>query len=201
MLQENAAIIFAKEPIAGLVKTRLGKTIGMQKAANIYEQLLKYTLAEVSKLSNVEIYLYKTSDSSEDYFRNIVPYDLKLLDQKGEDLGQKMSNAFEQVFLSGAKRVIIVGTDCPAMNKSLIEQAFLELLQNDLVIGPSTDGGYYLLGMNEKQSFLFENIAWSTPTVFAETIKIAHENQLSLFRLKEYSDIDEEKDLIHYHYK
>ena len=117
--------------------------------------------------------------------------------QQGEDLGQRMENALAQAFAQGFNRAIIMGSDSPDLPEELIHEAFSLLETHDAVIGPSVDGGYYLIGFRN-DAFLpeaFEGIQWSTDTVFAETLKILEEAELSVYKLTEWQDIDTLADL------
>jgi glycosyltransferase A (GT-A) superfamily protein (DUF2064 family) len=93
---------------------------------------------------------------------------------------------------------VIIGTDCPDLNASVIMNAYVYLEDHDIVIGPASDGGYYLLGMKKLHPRLFEKIDWSTGKVLAQTLKICESSNLSTFLLPELSDIDDENDLKKY---
>lgn len=117
--------------------------------------------------------------------------------QQGEDLGQRMENALAQAFSQDFDRVIIMGSDSPDLSEELIHEAFSSLETHDAVIGPSVDGGYYLIGF-KNDAFLpetFEGIEWSTDTVFEETLKILEAAELSVYKLLEWRDIDTLADL------
>jgi rSAM/selenodomain-associated transferase 1 len=115
--------------------------------------------------------------------------------QEGNDLGERMSNAFNKVFTVGAKKAVIVGTDVPDVSKNLIASTFKLLDEKDFVIGPSTDGGYYLLGMKNLNSNLFSGISWSTEAVLNQTINRITKNNFSFAKLEELYDIDDERSL------
>ena len=193
MIEKNVVIVFAKEPIAGKVKTRLGKTIGMEKAAELYDLLLKRTLGILSNISHLEVILFKTSDSSEKYFQE-AGY-TKILNQADGDLGERMKNAFNIAFHNGAQRVVIVGTDCPDLGENDIKKAFVTLKEHDVVVGPALDGGYYLLGLKAEKPDLFRDIKWSTGEVLKETMQRIEGGKLSYSTLEEKFDIDEAGDL------
>ena len=91
-----------------------------------------------------------------------------------------------------------MGTDCRPIDKNILENAFAQLNNFDIVTGPATDGGYYLLGMKKTHSFLFQNIKWSTDTVLKETLELIKEHKLSYFLLPALTDIDEEKDFMNF---
>ena len=191
---DNALVIFIKNPVKGKVKTRLAAAIGDDMALEIYQKLIGHTLNMVKNVAADKfIYFSDSVDETIGYVNTPVH---KVV-QSGNDLGEKMNNAFAQLFKSGYTRVVIVGTDCPGINENILEKAFGELNNSDVVIGPATDGGYYLLGMKEMHNDLFEKIAWSTAIVLHSTIERCNTNNLSYSLLKALSDVDEEADLVH----
>ena len=191
----NALIIFIKNPVKGKVKTRLAATIGDDMALVIYQKLLKHTLNIVEHVAAHKFIFF--SDAIEESIGYInTPVDKFV--QSGNDLGEKMNNAFEQLFKNKYERIIIIGTDCPCITTNILEEAFSKLNDNDVVIGPAADGGYYLIGMKQMQNTLFDNIAWSTSSVLYSTIDKCVNNKLSYTLLAELNDVDEEKDLIHF---
>ncbi|MEH0155823.1 TIGR04282 family arsenosugar biosynthesis glycosyltransferase [Limibacter armeniacum] len=185
-------IIFVKNPEPGKVKTRLAATLGNEKAVAIYRELLAHTEKVTSSLNLVKKVYYGDYINVEDIWDNVDYY--KAL-QEGDSLGERMSNAFEHAFEEGADEVVIIGSDCPEINKETIEKAFDSLLKNDVVIGPAEDGGYYLLGMNKFTPELFRGKKWSTSSVLNDTLKDTGKLQLSVTLLDMYTDIDEEADL------
>lgn len=192
-MTDNALIIFVKNLIEGHVKTRLAATLGNDGAMDIYKQLLKNTQNSILTFEADKIVFYSDFIEEEIWEKN--SFQNKI--QEGNDLGERMKNAFKSSFTAGYEKIVIIGTDCPGINKSILEKAFIALNNKDIVIGPATDGGYYLLGMKREYPFLFQNIKWSTDRVLQQTIDLCNKSRLSYFLLPELSDIDEEKDLIH----
>jgi hypothetical protein len=191
-MMKKVLLIFAKNLIYGQVKTRIAATMGNEVAIDIYQQLLRHTHS-VTKRVDAEKIIFYSDFIEEDIWEND-EFEKEI--QRGNELGERMKNAFITAFEKKYEKVIIVGTDCPELNKNILEQAFIQLNDYDLVIGPAKDGGYYLLGMKKMHSFLFENMSWSTSKVFNDTIVVCNNNQLNYFLLPELSDLDEEKDLI-----
>lgn len=189
----DALIIFVKNLVEGHVKTRLAATVGNKKAMEIYQRLIAHTYDVVQDFKADKFIFYSAFIEDDiwqnDFFEKHV--------QAGNDLGERMKNAFASVFEKGFTKIIIIGTDCPGINESILEKAFSNLNKTDVVIGPASDGGYYLLGVKKSHSFLFENIQWSTNKVLAATIELCKKHQLSYSLLSELSDVDEEKDLVH----
>lgn len=189
-MNENGLIIFVRSPELGKVKTRLAKDVGDYQALKIYKALLEHT-RNTSLEVNADSYLY--------YFDKVTIEDEWSADrfikraQVSADLGVNMATAFREI-LETCKKAIIIGSDCPKINADIINDAFNKLDQNDVVIGPTYDGGYYLLGMKSLHTFLFESMEWSTDHVYADTIKRLEENKLSYSILDTLSDVDYKED-------
>lgn len=192
MVKKNLLLVFCKNPQLGKVKTRLAKTIGNEKALQIYHALLEKT-ADVLRQVDHDIHLYYSDTiQAHDYFTGIVTKKMK---QEGVDLGQRMAHAFKMGFQS-YDAVVIIGTDLWTLEASDINEAFMALEKNDAVVGPSMDGGYYLLGMKEFIPQLFTHKEWGTSSVLAHTL-----NDLKPFQhhfLKEKNDVDTIEDLEEY---
>jgi rSAM/selenodomain-associated transferase 1 len=178
-------MIFTKNPILGTAKTRIGKVKGDELALEIYKRLLLYTKELTAPLSckkvvyfNKHIELHGIWD---DRFE-------KRIQVKG-DLGDKMGAAFKEEF-EISEKVLIIGSDCAELTEDDITRAFQLLEENDFVFGPAADGGYYLLGMVQFHSFLFENMPWSEEGLLEESIKKIENRGLSYQLLPTKSDID-----------
>jgi uncharacterized protein len=188
---KNLVLIFTRNPELGKVKTRLAASIGNENALEIYKFLLNHTKEIVLKINSNKRVLYSEQINTNDIWDNIV-FDKKL--QYGNDLGEKMKNAFKDGFASGYEKIVIIGSDLFDLEVSDIEIAFQQLVTNDIVIGPAEDGGYYLLGLKSIPATIFENKNWSTETVFQDTINdIQH---LKYHLLKTKNDIDTVEDIM-----
>lgn len=179
----------------GKVKTRLAATVGDQKALEIYQRLLDITRKTVTKVdAKYHLFYSDVIDMDDDWDINV--FDKYL--QEGSDLGERMSAAFETVFFktnaSESHKVVIIGSDCVELIPDILSIAFTLLNDADVVVGPTFDGGYYLLGMKESRPALFEDISWSTETVYEETHDKARQLQLHIADLPTLSDIDNEED-------
>jgi rSAM/selenodomain-associated transferase 1 len=192
---EKAIIIFIKNPVPGKVKTRLAATVGNEKALDIYLQLIAHTLGEAEEV-DADKFIFFSDVIDEAIGSNEKPFHKTV--QQGKDLGEKMLNAFANVFIKGYKKTIIIGTDCPGINSAILNEAFEKLAVAEIVIGPAADGGYYLLGMTKLHTELFYNIEWGTNSVLWSTIEKCAKNKVSHSLLKALSDVDEEKDLVHF---
>lgn len=188
----NLLIIFIKNPVEGDVKTRLGASIGSGNALLVYKKLLTHT-REVAVRVDCERQVWYSSmvDRRDDW--DAEQFSKKL--QKGSGLGERMSAAFMEGFDAGYKKIVIIGSDCAGLAPHHINRAFKALDDKDAVIGPSQDGGYYLLGLTKFRKEIFSDIAWSTPEVFDETVKIFGQHQLEYSTLETLNDIDTIEDL------
>jgi len=202
MTNTQALAIFCKTPERGFVKTRLAASVGEQKALEIYLGLLKITDGETRSFSSSRN-LFVTSaleDSIEKMRSTLQQYDLftdpktSFTIQQGEDLGQRMSAAFENL-LKNHRSVVLIGCDLPELTSALISNAFNALQSNDVVIGPSCDGGYYLIGLNKETPDLFKEISWSTEKVLNQTLEKAGRLSLKVQLLDQLRDIDTLEDL------
>ena len=187
----QALIIFIKNPLPGKCKTRLAKDIGDDKALQVYRDLLAITRKACDPLSCSRYLYYDSFIDTEDDWSNEL-YTKRL--QASGDLGNRMIHAFEEV-LEEHDSAIIIGSDCPELNSGILSEAFNLLSAKDFVIGPCLDGGYYMLGMKEMHSFIFEDISWSTGEVFDQTIKKITEKKLSFSETEKLNDIDTLEDL------
>lgn len=195
MYSDNLLMVFIKNPTLGKVKTRLASTVGDEKALSVYKFLLDHTFDVSRSIKSDKAVFYSDFIDINDRWKK-EGFDQWL--QKGNDLGEKMSNAFLKSFNMGYKKVVIIGSDCLELEKSHINEAFLELEKHDAVIGPAKDGGYYLLGLQKHQAVIFQNKAWSTENVLLDTLVDFSNNKLSYKLLPTLSDIDDESDLQHY---
>jgi len=215
---ENVLIILLKYPEPGKVKTRLAKDIGDEKACEIYkllaENVIKNILTKNPGTYTVHFFFTPADRETEisTWLKPILNDNQEIKTQfrtqEGSNLGERMSNAFKEILQEkGCKKCIIVGTDCPEIDATLIEKAFGVLKEKDIVIGPCKDGGYYLLGMSRpvpvsfEQGFvpdLFIDIDWSTDRVFEQTMEKVRKNNLYCGVLKTLADIDTQEDLYRY---
>lgn len=183
---EAALIIFIKNPVKGKVKTRLAADLGDEKALIIYQFLCRHTRDICIEIPCTKYLYYSDNPVAEDDWDPDIFIKKK---QKGKGLGERMKNAFDEV-LGVHQKAVLIGSDCPGINPSMILESLELLNSSDLVLGPSTDGGYYLIGLKENSAELFENISWSTGEVLNQTIAKANIRQLAYCLLNELSDID-----------
>ncbi len=191
----------AKQPVYGAVKTRLCPPLTPDEALTLYEAFLHDTISLVNSAcllaGNVTPALAYSPRGSHDYFLDIVPERFVLLPQTGADLGERLCNLPLQARELGFGPTAMISSDSPTLPATLAAHCFVELARPDVdaTLGPCTDGGYYLIGMNEPQPALFRGINWSTETVAQETLSAALGAGLRLSQLPAWYDADTVEDL------
>jgi uncharacterized protein len=186
-------IIFTRYPRAGQAKTRLIPALGAEGAARLQIAMTEHSLLQARGLKQPIAIYYTNGEERE--LRDWLGEDVQYCPQCSGDLGAKMLGAFWDSLKEEVGAVVIIGTDCPAIDTQLLTQTFEALQASDLVLGPALDGGYYLIGLRRVIPALFENIAWSSDQVLSQTLAIAKGLNLSIHLLPELPDIDRPKDL------
>ncbi|MDX1440360.1 MAG: TIGR04282 family arsenosugar biosynthesis glycosyltransferase [Rubricoccaceae bacterium] len=189
-MARKALIVFAKLPVPGDVKTRLTPPLAPDECAALYHAFLfdALDLYRGAELENVEIRLY-VDRLEQDWAPKADAHSVHL--QKGEELGERMLNAFLETFVAGVEQAVIIGTDHPTLPVSFVAEAFGELeTPFTVVLGPSQDGGYYLLGQNEVYATLF-NMKYSHSNVFNDTLDRALEAAENVTILPRWYDVDD----------
>lgn len=189
---KQALIIFVRKPELGKVKTRLAATVGNEKALTIYKELLQHTFNITQNIQADKFVFYHEQIDVHDMWR--AEGFSKKLQLNTDNLGEKMEAAFKEIFTAGYTNTLIVGSDCLQLQPQIIETAFKALLENDIVIGPAFDGGYYLLGMNTLHNFIFKNKSWSTAAVLNETLADIKKHDLDVILLPVLTDVDTQED-------
>lgn len=186
---KKALIVFAKQPVPGQVKTRLTALLTEAEAARLYEAFLQDALAQYGALdADVRLYLSPPPGPGRPVY---VPEGVSVKAQQGPGLGARMKIAFVETFAAGYEQLVVIGTDHPTLPTAFIEQAFQALQQPlSACIGPSDDGGYYLLGMNDFYPQLFHDMRYSHADVFAETVQRAAATRAALTILPLWYDVD-----------
>ena len=187
---KNALVIFTRNPELGKCKTRLAKVVGDKSALKIYKYLLQHT-ANVSKEVDADRFVFYSESIQDNDIWDDSFFNKKL--QYGNDLGERMQNAFQQLFDSNYKNVIIIGSDLLDLNSAIINKTFSLINEYDAVIGPAKDGGYYLLGLKAANPKLFKNKEWGTETVRRDTLNDLKNS--TVFTLDELNDIDTFEDM------
>ncbi len=203
---DDALVLFAKAPVPGQVKTRLCPPLTDDEAASLHgsfvldalERSAQAAIRGVAKHAPRFDRFVACSPSSEHVFFKILEErnGVRLIDQMGDDLGGRMEHALAEMFRIGYQRSVIVGTDLPALPASVYDDAFGLLAQHDLVLGPSLDGGYYLIGLSRTAPEIFRQIPWSTPDVLTLTQTKAHALGLKVALLEPQRDVDTVDDVL-----
>ncbi|MDD2902427.1 MAG: TIGR04282 family arsenosugar biosynthesis glycosyltransferase [Syntrophales bacterium] len=190
-------IIFAKEPLAGQVKTRLSPPLSPKAAARLYQYFLEDILEEMGSLPEIRLAVAYSPDKAKDFFRKMAPSGALLFSQEGDDLSTRLVRAFDRGFAAGFKTVLVRNSDSPDLPEEIVLAAEQALTADgaDLVLSPSPDGGYNLVGLKQPQPRLFQGISWSSPRVLADTLGLARQLFLAVHLLPSWPDIDTMDDL------
>ncbi len=190
----NAVVIMAKAPVPNEVKTRMIPPLEPEAAALLYQSFL---LDKIEQVKNIEAHRYVayTPQTSESFFRSIMPPGFSLISQVGADLGERLAGVSKRLFEEGAEKVVMLDSDTPNLPTDHIREALSRLDEVDVVLGPCEDGGYYLIGMRSWVPELFSGILWSTSEVADMTVKKAKFLDLSVSLLDRWYDVDTVIDL------
>ena len=190
---ELAILLFVKLPQPGQVKTRLAAEVGAFEAAKIYEELVARVLQQMPRHSRL-IMMFDPPDRGREvraWITKLRPDEHpELIAQAAGDLGTRLTDAFAHAFAAGCGRVVVVGSDCVQISAETFTETERALETHDCAIGPTFDGGYYLLALKKPCPSLFADIPWSTATVFEETMVRARGAGLSVYQLPRLHDVD-----------
>jgi rSAM/selenodomain-associated transferase 1 len=191
-----ALTVMAKAPVAGRVKTRLTPPLTPEQAAELNACFLRDTVASLADAAVATAARWVISYmpvGEEAAFEGILPQGALLLPQRGNGFGERLLRTAEDLFACGFSSVCLIDSDSPTVPTSAFVRAAVELaaLGDRVVIGPSDDGGYYLLGLNQQHKHLFENIPWSTAAVARQTRERAKQLGLPVISLPTWYDVDE----------
>lgn len=198
----NSLGLFAKYWQPGKVKTRLAKSIGDVAASKAYQMLLGHHIHRFGALNSQNFVVYSPDrPESLDRFQKFTACNdpdnrWQFVPQVTADLGNRMNSFFEQRFQNQNQRVVVIGSDAPQLTVGQVEHAFELLEESDVVFGPSSDGGYYLVGLSQPAPRIFEQIEWSTEQVLEQSLQRCQESNLNVKLLDTLTDIDEGPDLI-----
>ena len=189
-------VVFAKAPVAGFAKTRLIPALGAEGAANLARGMLSHTLAQALAAGAKAVELCMSPAPPDPAWQGVVlPSAVNQTAQGDGDLGERMNRAAERALALRQGPVLLIGTDCPALNAAQIKEAARQLAHHDAVLLPASDGGYVLLGLQAPCPGLFTDMAWSTPAVAQETLSRIARLGLSVWQGPTLHDIDEPSDL------
>ena len=188
-MTKQLVIVFVKNIELGKVKTRLAKTISNQGAFHVYSELVKITKTVIKNI-DVDTYVFFSKRIEQTEWNNS-----KKFVQDGNDLGERMKNAFAKAFQDGYEAVILIGSDLPDINSAHILSGLKKLKTSNVVFGPAADGGYYLVGMTKVYNTIFDNKPWSQSNLLESTLKELQQQKLSYTLLETLNDIDTFEDL------
>ena len=193
---KRCILLFVKYPEKGMVKKRLSEEIGADASVALYKNFVLDLLASVKGLS-IPLWICFYPEDHSEKFSLWLGAQYRFIPQKGKDLGERMKNAFSHAFYHGFRKVILIGSDIPDLPNDFIDSAFLSLATSDAVIGPSHDGGYYLIGFGSDLFVpeIFEGITWGSNTVLQETLEILRLKGKKVHSLPEWGDVDTLSDL------
>ncbi len=194
-MKDPVFAIMAKKPAVGWTKTRLCPPLSPEEAAALYEALLRDTVELVAGLEGARLAIAVTPPEAADDFRGISPPDAILLPVAGRDIGECLAQVLDQLLAAGHPKAIAVNSDGPTLPSDFLRQAVARLDSAEVVVGPSEDGGYYLIGLKRSQPALFREISWSTDRVTAQTLARAEALGLSVALLPPWYDVDTAADL------
>ena len=192
-----AVAIMAKAPSPGQVKTRLCPPLTPAEASALYRCFLLDKISQVSALRGVTPVLSYGSLTAKPLFEALTPPHFLLIPQLGDDLGARLISTFDQLFQLGFTQVMAVDSDTPTLPTAYLEHALRLIAErgNDVVLGPTEDGGYYLIGLRRSHRGLFEHMPWSTSQVFPETVRRAEMRGLRVACTARWYDVDTPDDL------
>jgi uncharacterized protein len=193
----SAVAIMAKAPQSGQVKTRLCPPLSYREAAELYRCFLLDKIAQVSTLQRAAPVVSYSPDDSRPLFEDLTPLHFMLIPQHGDDLGARLLFTFDRLFRQGFTQVIVIDSDTPTLPTAYLEQALMLIAErvNDVVLGPTEDGGYYLIGLRQSHRELFEQMPWSTSQVFPETRRRSEQYGLTVACTEYWYDVDTPEDL------
>jgi len=196
-MRESRLIVFVKAPTPGAVKTRLRPMLSTAQASELYRCLVRDTLDVARSLRGVEVAVAYAADARHSDLAWLDPAQPMRL-QAGRSLGERLARAFRQAFADGARRVVVVGSDAPDLTTPWLRQAFRALARCDVVLGPTQDGGYQLIGLRRPMPSLFASMPWSTPRLLDRTLERLRRLRLDVRLLESIADLDTPADLHRY---
>ena len=190
----DALLVVAKQPAPGQTKTRLCPPLTPAQAAALYDCFLRDTLDTMRKVPDVGRVIAFLPEEAQGYFNQLAP-DMALVPQRGFSLGERLDNLLTEALANGAQRAVVMDSDSPTLPAAYLSQAFERLADSDVVLGPTRDGGYYLIGLKQPQPHLLRQVQMSTPNVLGDTLKLAEASGLAVSLLPGWYDVDTIADL------
>lgn len=198
MNSRDKIIVFTRYPEPGKTKTRLIPLLGPEKAASFHKYSTELVISVVRTFAQ-DLFVTKEvcyTGGNPNLMVRWLGEDFVYALQTDGDIGVKMSRAFRQSLEADMNRIVLIGTDCPALSADILRAAFHGLLRNDVVLGPATDGGYYLIGLRRAADELFTDIEWGSSAVLAHTLQRAEKTGLSVGLVATLNDVDTPEDFL-----
>jgi rSAM/selenodomain-associated transferase 1 len=188
-------VIMAKEPRVGLTKTRLCPPLTLDEAARLYEALLRDSISLANGLVGIDLAIAVTPPESIAYFKNISPPDTLLMPVECIDIGDCLTQVLGNLLDMGYPSALAFNADGPSVPQEYIQTAVNKLDACDVVLGPSEDGGYYLVGLKQLHAEIFVGVSWSTPKVLSQTLTKIKVLGLEAELLPPWFDVDNAADI------
>jgi len=196
MPKPDTLLVVAKQPAPGQTKTRLCPPLTPTQAADLYDCFLRDTLDTMRKVPGLQRMIGFLPEDAQGYFNQLAP-DMGLVCQRGESLGERLDHLLTDAMTTGSQRAVVMDSDSPTLPAAFISQAFEQLTELDVVLGPTQDGGYYLIGLRQPQPHLLRQVQMSTPYVLSDTLELAKATGLVVSLLPVWYDVDTIADLHH----
>lgn len=187
-MRTRALIVMAKEPKAGEVKTKFTPEAADEASAKLYVCFLKDIFSLTGAILNADYFVSYYPEDTDDIYSHAIPGSFKLKPGRSKNKGNRLRNAFAELFKSSYREVIIVDSDIPQLPMGYIDRAFELLAENDVVIGPSLDGAYQMIGLSTYREGIFEDIAWNRRTVLEETLMRIEDENLRVAVLPQWNE-------------
>ncbi len=195
-MTDNGLVLFAKAPVPGRVKSRLIPHLAPEQACALYQAFVRDSLDRFHPKLPHRRYLACYPSSCDPFFKSLRgEQGVELLEQAGSDLGERMAGVVRDLLGRGLRQIVLVGADSPTLPAERLDQAFQALRRRPVVIGPSRDGGYYLIGMSRWIPHLFRGIAWGTDGVMSQTTQVLNRAGMQWEMLPGWFDVDDQASL------
>lgn len=192
----KALILFTRVPVPGMTKTRLMPFLTGEECAMLHSCFVK-DIYEKAKKAGADIYVFFTPKEKKELLTELFDSEVTCLPQYGDDLGERMKNAIGITLRMGYEKVVLIGTDIPQIHPETLRNAFDNLEDKEIVIHPTFDGGYYLIGMKKEYDSIWQIERYGTNTVIYDTLQHMRNERLSTAVGQMYYDVDDKEDLLH----
>lgn len=186
--------LFVRVPAPGAVKTRLVPPLTEEEACRLYSAFLSDLMPRIARFKRADVVVFYTGGGPEP-LRSIAPDHFQLVEQKGDTLGSRLAHAFDTLLADERDTAVVIGSDSPDLPLPFVKRAFQKLKHRDVVLGPASDGGYYLIGLKRRLPGLFDPVTWGTSKVLGETLGLVERLELQSALLPLWYDVDSRESL------